>query len=93
MRNYMARLLYKWAEKLQKAVTLDEYDLIERGWKRGEKKGVWQKFSKGKYALNFNSSTFEVSIKHNKKPRYFGVVETAWDFDKELKKIEKRFKK
>ena len=93
MRNYIANLFDKWSSKLEKAIKLDEYDLIERGWKRGESTGAWLNFTKAKYTLKLEPKRFIVSLKYNKAPRFYGIIETARGFDKMMELNNKYFKK
>lgn len=81
MRNYIARLFEQWSDKIRKAIYLDQYDFINRGWKRTETKGSWITFTKGKYALKFDSKRYIVSLKYNKAPRFYGPIRFAHKFD------------
>lgn len=89
--------MIKWAEaliqKLERVVYLDRYDLVERGWKVVGEDKKYVDFTKGKYTLKLENKRKIVSIRFNKAPRYFGIVETAKEFDRVINLLNKYYNK
>lgn len=93
----MRNILIKWAEglinRLERIVYLDKYDLVERGWKVVDEDKRYTNFSKGKYTIKLENKRMIVSLRYNKAPRFFGVIETAKEFDRAMELINKYYKK
>lgn len=93
MRKLIVNLFRKLADKIEKTVYLDQYDVLDLGFKRVSEDKRFIKYKKDNYSLTFEPKKYNVSIRWNNNPRHYGIVLTKNELEKIMGRLENVYKK